>query len=299
MNSKKLAHLLAIIVMIIWGLSYLSINVVVQEVEPILSAFYRFFIAAIILYAILKIKYPKEKILKEDRLKMALGGLLGVGLLFAFENYAVLYTTTSNVAILLSTIPIFTLISQRILYKEKLTALKVFGALLSVIGIIIIIASKQKVNLFSRGTLGDLFALSAAVCWVGYTIVAASFKGNYKSITITTYQAIWGCVFLSPSLFFNHITASSPKLIFNMIYLSIFCTCLGYVFYIQALKQLGATVLTTYINLQPIVTLLSARLILNEYITIWQVLGCLIIIIGVFMVSNATNFNLDKFKEMV
>lgn len=299
MNSKKLAHLLAITVMVIWGLSYLSINAVVQEVEPILSAFYRFFIAAIILYVILKVKYPKEKILKEDRLKMALGGLFGVGIYFVFENYAVLYTTTSNVAILLSTIPIFTLISQRILYKEKLTALKVFGTLLSVIGIIVIIASKQKVSLFSRGTLGDLLALGAAVCWVVYNLVAANFKGKYKSITITTYQAIWGCVFLTPSLFLNHLAVPSPKLIFNLIYLSVFCTCLGYVFYIQALKHLGATVLTTYINLQPIVTLLSARLILKENITIWQVLGCFIIIIGVFMVSNASNFNLDKFKEMV
>lgn len=299
MNDKIIAHLLAAALMIIWGLSYLSIKIVVIEINPILSAFYRFLIASAVLYVVHKIKCPKENVLKEDKVKMALGGLFGVAIYFFFENYSVLFTSTSNVAILISSIPVFTLISQKVLFKERFTSSKVMGALLSVIGIIIIITAKEKVSLFSKGTVGDLMAIGAAICWVIYNIVSSNFKGNYKSITVTTYQALWGCLFLSPTLFFCKISVPSTKVVLNLLFLSILCSCVGYVIYIFCLERLGPTVITTYINLQPIVSLISAKLILMENVTLWQVLGCAIIILGVYFVSTGDNFNMEKFKETI
>lgn len=298
-RNNKFAHFLALLIMLIWGVSYLSIKVVVSEVNPTVSAFYRFFAASVILFTVLKIKFPNEKILKEDRFKMALGGLFGVALYFFFENYSVFFTSASNVAILISTIPIFTLFSQRIIFKEKITIYKAIGAVLSVIGIVIIIASKEKISLFSKGTLGDLMALGAALCWVVYNIITSKFKGSYKSITVTTYQAIWGCIFLSPSLLFYRVTIPSKSVILNLVFLSIFCSCIAYAMYIYCLENLGATVITTYINLQPIISLLSARMLLNENITIYQILGSAIIILGVFLVSFGEKFNLNKFKQMI
>jgi len=285
--------------MVIWGGSYLSIKVIVAELDPTLSAFYRFSIAAIILFTILKTKYPEEKILKEDRVLMALSGLTGVSMYFFFENYSVSYTSASNVAVLISSIPVFTLISQRIVFKEKITLLKFFGAMLSAVGIVIIIASKEKISLFSAGTRGDLMALAAAFCWVIYNIITSKFKGNYKSITVTTYQILWGCVFLSPSLFFTKLTVPSLKVIGNTVFLAVLCSCIGYIIYIYCLEHLGATIVTTYINLQPIVTLIFAKLILKESVTLYQILGSVVIILGVFLVSFGEKFNLRKFEEAI
>ena len=299
MKNKRIAHLLIMLLMIIWGVSYLSIKIIVAEIDPTLSAFYRFTIAAIILFIILKTKYPEEKILKEDRLLMALSGLTGVALYFFFENYSVLYTSASNVAVLISSIPVFTLISQRIVFKERITFLKLSGASLSAVGIVIIIASKERISLFSAGTWGDLMALAAALTWVVYNIITSKFKGSYKSITVTTHQIIWGCLFLSPSLFFNHLFLPSPKVIGNTVFLAVLCSCIGYIIYIYCLEHLGATIVTTYINLQPIVTLICARLLLKENITIWQVLGSVVIILGVFLVSFGEKFNINKFEDMV
>lgn len=298
MTNKKIAHLMAIMLMVIWSLSYLSIKVIVQEVSPTLSAFYRFALAAIILFIILKVKYPQEKLLKEDRLKLALGGLFGVAVYFIFENYAVSYTSASNVAILIASIPVFTLVSQRVIYKEKMTYGKIIGATLSLIGIIIIIASKERVSLFSKGSIGDLMALGAVFSWIIYNIVCSNFKGNYKSITITTYQIIWGALFLSPSLFFNTIEMPSAKVVLNIVFLSILCSCIGYIVYIYCLKELGATIITTYINLQPIMSLIAAAVILNEVITRWQVIGCAVIIMGVTLVSFDGKFNFKKLKKV-
>lgn len=290
---------MAIILMFIWSLSYLSIKVVSQEVSPTLSAFYRFALASIILFIILKVKFPEEKVLKVDKLKFALGGLFGVAIYFIFENYSVAYTSASNVAILIATIPVFTIFSQRIIYKEKLTYGKIFGATLSLVGIIIIIASKQRVSLLSKGNIGDLMALGAVFAWVIYNMVCSSFKGNYKVITITTYEIMWGSLFLSPSLFFSPLQIPSTKVVLNLIFLSIFCSCIGYVMYVHCLKDLGATVITTYINLQPIMSLVAAGIILHEVVTVWQVVGCIVIIVGVTLVSlDGKLFNFRKLKRV-
>ncbi len=256
--NKKTAHGLAIFLMFIWGISYLSIKVVIDEgVDPIPSAFYRFLIASVLLFYILKRKYPDEKILKEDRLRMVLSGIFGVTLYFLFENYSVKYTSASNVSILLSSIPVFTLIAQRIVFNEKITIFKASGAILSFLGIVIIISSKARVSIFSTGTLGDIMALGAALSWVAYNVITSGFKGNYKSITITTYQAILGCFFLIPGLFFSKISIPSEVASLNILFQALICTCLGYIIYIYCLEQLGATVITTYINLQCIVTVIS------------------------------------------
>lgn len=299
MSNKKLAHVLAMLLMIIWGISYLSIKVVVQEINPVLSAFYRFFISSIILFAFMKLKFPKEKVLKEDRLKMALGGLFGVSLYFFLENYSIYYTTAANVAILMASIPVFTLISQRLIFKEKLTLFKALGAVLSALGILIIIVSKERISLFSKGTVGDIMALAAALSWVIYNMITSRFKGNYKSITITTYQGLWGCLFLSPSLFLVKLKLTSIGIVLNIGFLAIFCSCIGYIIYIYCLEHLGATVISTYINLQPIVSLISAFILLKEAINLNQIAGCLIIIMGVSLVSFGDRFVMTKFIEKV
>jgi drug/metabolite transporter (DMT)-like permease len=290
-KDVKKAHFLAIVLMILWGMSYLSIKVVVHEIHPVLSAFYRFLIASIILFIYLKIRYPEEKVLKEDKVKMALGGLFGICMYFLFENYAVYFTTASNVAIIISSIPIFTLITHRIIFKEKINMIKAVGAFFSIIGIGIIIFSKGKVSLFSKGTIGDLMGMGAALCWVTYTVVISKLKGNYRSIVITTYQTIWGCIFLSPSIFIFKHSIPSVKAIANLLYLSFFCTCIGYAIYIYCQNKLGATVITTYINLQPIVSIISAKILLNENITPMQILGSTIIITGLFLASKSEKIN--------
>jgi drug/metabolite transporter (DMT)-like permease len=289
---------MAIVLMFIWSLSYLSIKVISEEVSPVLSAFYRFVLAAIILFILLKVKFPKEKVLKEDKVKFALGGLFGVAIYFIFENYAVAYTSASNVAILIASIPVFTIFTQRLVYKEKFTFGKMIGATLSLIGIIIIIASKERVSLLSKGSIGDLMALGAVFSWIIYNMVCSSFKGHYKVITITTYEIMWGSIFLSPSLFFSTLQVPSAKVVINLIFLSIACSCIGYLMYVHCIKDLGATVLTTYINLQPIMSLIAAGVILHEVITIWQVLGCIVIIVGVTLVSLDGRLKFGKRKRI-
>ena len=291
-------HLLALLCMVIWGASYLAIKIVVSEVDPALSAFYRFALASVILYIIHRIKFKDVKILKEDRIKFVLGGFFGVGLYFFLENYAITFTTASNVSILIASIPIFTLISQRIIFKEKITLNKTLGVILSFLGIILVVTAEGGIDLSSKHTLGNILSILAALSWVAYNIVTSKFKGKYNSVTITTYQMIWGTIFLSPSLIWAEKSIPSTKAIVGLLYLTFFCSLVAYLIYIHVLEALGATVLTTYINIQPIISLILAYMVLNENITLKQLLGSTIIILGVLVV-NYTKKSEKGYEEKV
>ena len=69
--------------------------------------------------------------------------------------------------------------------------------------------------------------------------------------------------------------------------------------YVHCLEKLGATVITTYINLQSIVTIIAAGILINEKISLWQIIGSVIIILGVFLVSYGSKFSMKKFEQSV
>ena len=282
--KKYMPHVAAVSLMVIWGLSYLSIKFVVNEIDPILSAFYRFAISSAIMGLFLLKK--RTKVHKADRIRFMLGGLFGVASYFTFQNIGVSLTTTGNVAIILSTIPIFTLVVNSVMMKKKLSMEKLVGIMLSIVGIAFIILSKDRVALFSSGTLGDILVFGSAISWVIYTLILSHLHGQYTPMEASFYSNIWGVLFLSPILLFTGFQPLSSTGTFHLLYLAVVCTFIGYNLYIYSLKALGEVRITTYINLQPVVSLTASIFILKEATYPMQILGAAIIIAGVFLVNK-------------
>ncbi|MBP1889371.1 drug/metabolite transporter (DMT)-like permease [Clostridium moniliforme] len=287
MKERNLVfHILALLTMIVWGLSYLSSEIAMREVPPSLLAFYRFLIAGGVLYLIKRWKFKKDKIIKGDMKYLILGGIFGVALYFSLQNFAVYYTSSLNVSVLIAITPVFTLLVQRIFFKEKLNVYKSSGVIISVFGIFLIVASKGKISLFSEGSIGDVMTICAVFSWIVYNIVIGKLKGTYSAITITAYQSLWGALFLSPTLLLDKPKMVSPLTIFNIIYLSIFCTIIAFVLYIRCLQRLGPTIITTYVNFQPVVGVIAACILLGQKINSLQFLGSACIIVSAFLVNK-------------
>lgn len=285
MNKKVIYHMLTILLMTMWGLSYFFIDISLREMQPGELAFIRFLIASIVLIFINKVLKNSFKIEKRDIFNIILGSLFGITLYFLFENTAVKYTKISNISIIIATIPILNLISEKIFYKIKFTKTKMFGVFLSFFGIIIIVVSEGEFSFSNESFIGNMLVLLAAMSWVIYAQITYRIKGNYNSLVITMYQAIFGSIFLIPFMFSGNGFNYSMSTISSVMYLSIFCTVLGYFLYIETQKELGAVVVTTYVNVQPIVGILSGYLFLHEIITGSQILGSVVILTGVIIVS--------------
>lgn len=282
--KKFLPHAAAVVLMVIWGLSYLSIRFVVNEIDPVLSAFYRFAISTAVmsLFAFGRGK----RVHREDRLRFVLGGLFGVATYFTFQNIGVKLTTTANVAIIVSTIPVVTLLVNSVVLKIRLDRWKAAGVVMSVLGIALIVLAKENFSLFSSGTLGDLLVLGAALSWVAYTLLMSNLKGSYSPMEASFHTNAWGTLFLSPILLKTGLQPLSPTGIFHLLYLSIVCTFVGYNLYLYCLKALGSVKATAYINLEPAISVAVSIFILKEAVFPLQIAGAAVIILGVFLVNR-------------
>ncbi len=293
MTDRKILPIVALLfVAVLWGLSFLSIKFVVDTIPPMTLGFMRFFIASILLAIIMKIKEPKFKMYKKDIPLMALSGFLGVTIYFYFENNGIKLLTASTSSIIIASIPIFTLISEAIIYKEKMTKIKIFSVVLSFIGVYFIVGVGANKTLFSNIGLGYIMMLGAVFAWVFYSLATKPLSSKYSQLAIVYYQSVFGAILFIPFMVFETTNwyEITGVMILNVLYLGIFCSALGYIIYVYGMKHLGVSISSIYINVIPLVTVIASFFILDEKLTLYKYIGGLLIIISV----TASNWKREK-----
>ena len=285
-NSKSIGYFSILATVLIWGISFISTKASLDYFNPISLAFWRFFIGIIALYIIKKIKYPEIKMAKEDRKLFFAGGITGVFLYFMFENYGMKYLTASTASILIAVIPVFTMVSETIINKEKITPKKAVSVILSVVGVIFIVGFDPQRNITDM-VIGSILILLASISWVVYTFLSKPLYKKYTTITITYYQTLIGFVFFALLMPFNNTNIFNlPLSIYiHVIYLGVLSSAAAYLLFIYALEYLEATVCNIFINLIPVVTVSAGIIFLGEEITIVQGIGALIIIFSILLLT--------------
>ncbi len=285
-NSKTLGYLSISATAIIWGISFISTKASLPYFNPIALAFWRFLLAVITLFIIKTIKYPKVKMEKMDFKIFLAGGVTGVFMYFMFENYGMTYLSASTASILISIIPILTMMSETVINKKPLTFKKVFSVTLSVVGVILIVGFDPQRNL-SDMIIGSILILLASVSWVVYTFLTRPLYSKYTTITITYYQNLIGLFFFMILMPFNNVNVLNlPISVYiHVLFLGVFCSAAGYLFFIFALENLESTVCNIFINLIPVVTVTAGVIFLNEKITLLQGLGAFIIIFSILFLT--------------
>lgn len=284
MQKNRLWSILMInFVMVLWGLSFLSIKVTVSVVSPMGLAMSRFVIASVILILLLKIREPGSKLAKEDILRMAVSGIVGITVYFYFENNGVKFTTASAASIIIAVIPAFTVLSDYVFCGNRLTWAKTAGVMLSFFGVYLIVRDSGELGFTSAYFKGNLFMIGAAVSWVIYSLVTRPLAEHYSKLAITTYQTVFGTLAILPFAFIenNNWSMIDWKIAMNIVFLGVFCSAIGYYIYVYAIDKLGIGVASLFINFIPVVTVISSYFILGEKITPAQALGGAIIIFAV------------------
>jgi drug/metabolite transporter (DMT)-like permease len=129
--------------------------------------------------------------------------------------------------------------------------------------------------------------LGACLSWVVYNILSRNLQRTLPGISLVAYQSAVGTAFLLPLALLEHRSwlVGGPAVWLNLLYLSLFCSATAYFLYLFGLKRLGAVVVSSYINLIPLVGALGGVLILHERLTGLQVAGGAVVLASVAMVS--------------
>ncbi|WP_378954565.1 DMT family transporter [Pelosinus sp. sgz500959] len=291
LSDKVLANLAMLITVTLWGMSFISIKTAVKEVPPITLALLRFMIASAILLTITKKIQPNVKLQRCDWGKMTIAGFFGITLYFYLENTGISLTTASSAALITAIIPILAIALDVLVFKTKIPLIQSLGIIGAMSGAYLAITANGQLDFSSQTFKGNLCIVGAMLSWSLYTLLNKSLNGKYSGLFLTTYQTLFGTIFLIPlSLFeYSQWHFFSWNALSNIFYLAICCSALGYFLYIYALSKLDVTITTLYLNLMSIIGVLSGHFFLAETIFPTQILGGIMILISIIIINFANS----------
>ncbi|MFH2116039.1 MAG: DMT family transporter [Spirochaetota bacterium] len=283
-TSKRVAVFLATATAFIWGLSFLSIKVAVTVVPPMSLGLARFVIASILLLLFFVARRSLPRLALRDLPLMAGSGLIGVTLYFAGENNGIMLLSASESAIIVGTIPVLTVLADRLLMHSRLCSLQYAGAFLSAVGVSLMVLESLKI---SARPLGYLYMVIAALSWVAYAFATRPLLAKYTQTEVTFWQGLFGALGFLPFALLEKMDWArlTPLIVLNVLYLAVFCSALGYLFYIISMDVLGAGVASVFINLIPVVSVVASFFMLGERLSPLQLGGAVVAVAGVYLTT--------------
>ena len=283
-KDRSAARALGLSTAVIWGLSFLSIKTAVAEVPPMTLGLARFAIAILLLPLIAKAVKEDLRVKVRDLPILFLGGMIGYTLYFLGENNGVRLLSASESSIVIGTIPVVTMVAERIFLRTRLSWRSWLGAGLSLAGVALIVAGT------GGGTSsipGFLFMGLAALCWVVYAFITRRISGRYGQVSVTFWQTLFGFLGFIPFALAESASWRVPSggAVLNILYLGVFCSALGYWFYIMALDALGPGASSVFINLIPVVSVIAAFFVLGDRLGAGQWAGAVVTIAGVYLAT--------------
>lgn len=293
--SQKLVrgHISAIITIIIWGTTFVSTKILLEDFQPIEILFFRFILGLLALYVVcphlLVIKNKKEEI------TFLFAGLSGVCLYYLLENIALTYTLASNVGVIISIAPFFTAFLTHFIVKteERFNIRFFIGFILAIVGICLIsFSGNAEVQI---NPIGDLLAVLAAVVWAVYSVLSRKISSyGYNVVQSTRRIFIYGILFMVPALFVFDFKLQLSRLaevqnLINILFLGFGASAMCFVTWNIAVKILGAVKTSVYIYLVPVITIVTSVIVLKEKITIWIVTGTIMTLFGLFISEYRKN----------
>ena len=286
-------HLFALTAILVWGTTFTSTKILLKSFAPVEILFFRFIIG----FTVLFILSPRKISVKNMRQELifAAAGFCGITMYFLMENIALLHTTASNAGVIVSLSPFFTgILSFYFSDDEKPDVSFFIGFVIALTGIgLISFNGMMNLNL---NPIGDFLALLAAFFWSLYSILMKKVsKLGYSNLESTKRVFFYGLFFMIPAILISDfkwefIRFADPVNLFNILFLGAGASALCFAAWNTAVNILGAVKTSVYIYIVPIVTVLSAALVLGEKLTIISVCGVIITFAGLLISENKINF---------
>lgn len=298
MRGRPIYHLLALLVVAIWGVTFVCTKVLIAAgMHPAAIFFCRFVLAYIGIWVYTLLSGKERKVWngwKEEGIFLLLG-FTGGSMYFLTENTALVYTQASNTAFLVGTAPLLTALLTllygrwgksrfaRSLEKIHVDWALVGGTLLALVGMGMMVFEGRSIHLSAKG---DLLAIGAALCWAVYSLFMGPMTRDYGTLTATRKVFFYGLLTILPFLggcrdSFSTAILGRTAVWGNLLFLGLVASMLCFLIWNLVIDKLGNVTSTNYVYLNPIFTMLSAMALLGERMTLAAGIGAALILAGV------------------
>ncbi|MCK5541198.1 MAG: DMT family transporter [Desulfobacterales bacterium] len=280
--------LLYIITVLIWGSTWIAIKFQLGSVDPLVSTFYRFSIAALILMLFCYIRGLDMRFSIKDHLFLALFGSLLFSVNYWMVYVAEIYITSGVVAVTFSSIVFMNIINGAIFLKTPIKAQMVVGAVIGIIGICFIFFLEIKSFDFSDKNVQGLCMcfLSVLLASFGNIISSRNSKNNLPIIQANAFGMTHGAVVLLLLAVFlgkEFNLSFSTSYFVSLFYLAIFGSILAFGSYLTLISEIGADKASYAIMLVPVVALIISSFFEGYVWNFQAVFGLILVLTGNFM----------------
>jgi len=275
--------------LILWSSSFVAIKFAYETYPPITLAVTRFVVATLILGALTLLPKNRMRLAKKDIFTVTVCGLTGIMLYAVLQNIAMQWTSASSATLIIASYPVITLLLESLIYKAKLSALKIAGILIAIGGVVIL--SYVKPDARQQGELlGSLLLVAAGVVWAVYNLMTKKVVNRYPPVTLLFYTTLFGTLFMLPMALIERGQWAPPTAMsFSMmLFLGVFCSVAAFLLYNRGLKTMSASSVTSMLNLVPIFGVFFSYILLGEQVTLRKFIGGAVVIFGVMLSLRRT-----------
>jgi len=284
-KRQSLVYAAALLATVLWASAFPATRYALQYYSPVSLMVLRFCAASLTLIIVgflKKIKLPKVK----DLPMFAASGLTGVFLYMYLFNTGSVTVSAGVSSFIIATSPIFTLILTRIFLKELVAPLCWIGVLVSFCGLAAVTLTQDAEFSFD---IGLVLVLGAAVSSGTYSTIIRVITRTYTALEATTYTILAGTlgtlIFLPVAI--REIPESNSTVNLVVVFMGIFPAAIAYLAQSYALGNAKKTAhVTVFTYLIPFISAILAYIWLQEVLSVYTLIGGLVIIAGMFM----TNF---------
>jgi drug/metabolite transporter (DMT)-like permease len=282
---------LLLLMALIWGVNYSAVKYGGHVLTPLLFTWARVLGAAITLLAAAAVQrrltgdpWPARR----DALALLGLGIIGNGLYQLCFVFGVSRTRVADAVLIVASAPAIIALISRMRGIERLRARVITGIVITIVGVAIVMVGSATHASAQQGTaLGTALVSAGVLFWAVYTVAVQPYTIRVDPVQLNALTMAGGfipLVFLTPMALGDAPLRTAPASgWWCLLYSSVVSLGIAYLFWYRGIKVLGPTRTAAYANLQPVVAILTGWILLGETPTVWQAIGTVTIIGGIFL----------------
>jgi drug/metabolite transporter (DMT)-like permease len=282
-----------LLAVIFWGISFVATKAALRELSPVTLIFTRFALGTALLFLLARRSGPLGLPPRDVWPALALMGLSGVFIHQMLQAFGLRLTTAVQTGWLIGLIPIWSALLSAALGRERFGRWKIAGLIGGFAGAALLI-SRGRLGAGSfqlPATRGDFLILLSTLNWAAYSLLAQGTVKRLGPTRATAWSMLIGWLMLAPFFAGQQGWREVPGLSLGgwaaLLFLGIGCSGHGYLFWYGALERIEVSRVAAFLYLEPLVTLVTAVLLLSEPVTATAVAGGLIVLGSVYLMQRA------------
>lgn len=280
-----IVYVIAFVIVVIWGCTFVQTKILINSgLRPDEIFLFRFTLAYILILPLAGKRLFLDN-WTDEALAAALG-LTGGSLYFVTENYALAYGYCSNVALIVCLTPMITALIVGCFYKsERMGRSAVVGSAIAFVGMALVVFNGNFILQLSP--LGDVLALAACLCWALYTLIIKRLQDKYSNMLVTRKIFGYGLLTILPMLLARgvdiELLVDGGAVVWgNILFLGCVASLLCFLGWNLCLERLGTVRATNLLYLNPVISITTSAIVLDEHVTWIAILGAVLILTGLY-----------------